>query len=164
MLILWWINLHFGRNFCKRFDFTLELSFRQFFIPKLSLHQYSMPWLYHFTSTPCPDFITSPVCHALTLSLYQRPVPLRYHFINLPHPGIITSPTFHTLVLSLHHTLTLSLHLCSMPWYHLTHHPCPRILTSPKFRKQHYHFINASYPRIITLPYFLTHLLAPHSG
>jgi len=70
------------------FDCALELSFHQCFVSQN----------YHFTYTPYPEFITSPVRHALALSIYQRPVFWRYHFTNAPYRGIITTPMFHAPV------------------------------------------------------------------
>jgi hypothetical protein len=90
-----------------------------FYIPKLSLHQCSISWLYHFTSASCPSVISLPASRALALSLHQCSTPWYYHFTKVLYPGIITSQTFLTLVLSL-------------PWHcRFTNAPCLDIITSP---------------------------------
>ena len=137
-----------------------------FYIPKFALHQYSIPWLYHFTSAPCPIIISLPASRALALSLHQRSIPWCYHFTNVPHPGIIT--------LSVRHALALSLYQRPVPWrYHFTNVSHPGIITSQTFhtlvlslrqRSTHwyYHFTNVPYPGIITSPKFHTLVLPLH--
>jgi len=113
------------QEFLQAFWFYPRIVISSVFYPKiitspilhaltLSLHQYSMPWLYHFTSVPCPNIISLPASRALALSLHQSSTPWYYHFTNVPHPGIITSPYPHIVTSLMFHAL-ISLDPSSVP-------------------------------------------------